>query len=688
MSKFLVSSIPPQSTTRVLSQLQDESEAALAEGTQDIDYVRGPFGVFGVKPDATEVSSGLVETCMELPQDDASAEGHNFPPQILEEEVEHEYGRVEHQPVGLSPWLQALLEPTTAHEDPGTFQTSSSSDDNELTRQVSPGLGFLGEAMLQVDPGPLRCDAMLSTGGDINSLSALGISNRSHRQIRRDSNWTSGEDNTDLAYDESQVLIGDEDNSSNAIVVPANFLSFSSPQQDAVLAMAIPLLQHYATAVTASMSPFRHSNTPWHTMFLSQVKICLAGLTLSENVDDTGLTTFYGSLAVSALSLGLTSQSQMWLDQAKSYHRQACGYARAILTKPFAHMNGDEYRANLIALLTMVQMSIFSGRREQTEGFLLEAEKLVRIRGLARRKSRKARLLHHCYVYMRLFHESTSPLPASVESTHRRQVRQAVECSGVTGSSDNLSFRLLQWDDLSREMTVLKPQLEGENDLHIARPGRFPTTMYPEIFGVPEDFMFLLSQVIRLGNEKDLAESGAEDATPLCGFMQRARVMEMSIDRLQSRPLVPQADNNPDVLPIVLHGMQIALSIYFYRRVYDVSSSMLQQRVAAVRDWLFAYDEANSDQQHLHGSFGLVWPAFVAACEAESLDLQESFRQWFHAAPRRSGLACDMNLEIVEKVWRARNADAGGLCGSWSWLRGVMGDRMTTQWTDMPQAFG
>lgn len=474
------------------------------------------------------------------------------------------------------------------------------------------------------------------------------------------------------------MLLTQDDLYSQSIGVPTVFPDFMEAHDNSLLAEAVPLLKHYTTTVIASMSPFRHSNTPWHVLFLAQLKTCLATLVLREVLDETQLTTFYGSLAVSALSLGTISQSSMWNQNALQYRRQACRNAFALLTKPRTSPNGsmsaDEYESMLIALLTMAQMSIFLGDRVQTEGFLLEVEKLVRLRGLTKKKSRKIRLLHHCYVYMRLFHESTCIASGMVESNHRRLVRQAVESSGVTGSTDNLSFRLLQWNDLVFEMTVMKDQEEGENDLHIARPGLFPTTMYPEIFGLPESVLFLLSQTIRLGNEKDLAErDNPTGPTSLRDFTRRAKAIERGINELQSRSgsLIPDT-NKRLILPTILDGLQSALAIYFYRRIYNLHSKMLQPQVTAVRDWLDSYDQANPDV--LQGSFGLVWPAFVAACEADGRHLRHSFRQWFCKAARRTGLVCiTENLRVIEKVWEARSGCEGS-DSSVNWLDVLRGD--------------
>ncbi|KAJ5684535.1 alpha-galactosidase A precursor [Penicillium maclennaniae] len=70
--------------------------------------------------------------------------------------------------------------------------------------------------------------------------------------------------------------------------------------------------------------------------------------------------------------------------------------------------------------------------RNQVEGYFLEAEKFIRMKGLKRKKSRKVRLLHHCYVLERIFHESI--FICGADSTQRRLVRRTIKsqrpCTG------------------------------------------------------------------------------------------------------------------------------------------------------------------------------------------------------------------------------------------------------------------
>ncbi len=349
---------------------------------------------------------------------------------------------------------------------------------------------------------------------------------------------------------------------------------------DSVPQDAASLLKHYTTTVITLLTPLRHTKTPWHVLFIPHIKHCLAALTLGEQLDHASATAFYGSLAISAFSLGGVSRSLMWRDRGNSYKQRAREHARLMLKTAYDILKTAKYKAILMALLTMVQLSMFAGTREQTDCYLVEAEKFIRLRGLNRRKSRKVRLLHHCYVFERLFHESI--FIDGTASQQRNHVRKAIESSGLAiHSRDSLSFRLPQFNNLDEEMSVVKTQEEGENDLHLGCLGDFPPTLYPEMSGVPESWMLLLSMTIRLGKEKDSAEAGnTSNVSNLKEFAARAKAIERRIHRLQPPRLdTASATSNQcelQVLDNMLDAVQQALVIYFYRRVYDVDASMLQ----------------------------------------------------------------------------------------------------------------
>ncbi|KAJ5524404.1 hypothetical protein N7494_011054 [Penicillium frequentans] len=602
MSQWLISAAPPKSTNQLLLTIDEESEK-YKPSPEGLQLSFGPFGVFQVQ----------------LEQDKPASPDDPLPP--VEE-----------------------------YED---ASTSSPSQDMSQVLEIFPitsefsqwSPGFMQSLLEQPDQGssPLSPDL-------------LGMT-------------------MDQTHVDTSVLPREYQLTNFLSESYCNLMSPTSLTSPPSLTRAIPqdavfLLKHYSSTVISLMTPVRHKKTPWHILFIPHVKECLAALALGEDMSHASLCNFYGTLAISAFSLGGISRSEKWLEQGETYLQRAREHAKLMLMTAYDIPKPAKYKAILMAILTMVQVSNFSGRgdRHQTEIYFLEAEKLIRLKGLKRKKSRKVRLLHHCYVFERMFHESIFICGAN--SVQRRHVRRAVESSGLSRCSvDGLSFRLYKWQNLEQEMLRVRDREEGENDLHLERPGLFSATLYPEIYGVPEPWVLLLSLVIRLGVEKDESEQEPNgNGLNLKDYISRAKALEDYINQMQ-RPkeaffMTHQSSIDQHILETMLEAMRHALAIYFYRRIYDLNASMLQDKVASVRDCLLQCEYADSSV--VHGSAGFIWPAFIAACEAEDPEVQKSFSAWFDISAQRSGLSCfKQTLISIEKIWEEKRRAQGR---SFTWL--------------------
>lgn len=604
MSEWLTSSVPPRLALWNISQIDDECEEAPT--FEDIQICRGPFGAFRLaraQPNPTRDP---------LPDwsEDIS------PPQVVVQTSDDYFS-----PPGftLSPNTQQLVQ---------TILDQSEQD---------PLSSFMDMWNVTMDSGRVE---EIFDDLPMPETQATLIAPPAAQSIQFPHFISDAQFNHLIAC------------SSGSLISTVN----SPVPQDAVF-----LLKHYSTTVLRLLTPFGHSKTPWHVLFIPHAKNCLAALTLGEDMDHASLCAFYGTLAISAFSFSGLSQSHTWLEQGQVYEQQAREHARLMLKTAYDVPKTAKYKSILMALLTMVQISMVSGNRDHTECYFLEAEKFIRLKGLNRKKSRKVRLLHHCYAFERIFHEST--FICGTNSSHRRHVRKAIVSSGlVVHSQDSLSFRLGDCSNLEQEMLKVKGQEEGENDLHLQLPGIWSATLYPEIFGVPEPWILLVSLVIRLGREKDAAEQqDVTDALSLKDFMSRAKAVERCINRLQrpggtaDAPLNHQPQNPRHALDCMLGAMQHALAIYFYRRVYDVDASMLQQNVVSVRDCLLRFESA--DPGMTCGSARLIWPAFMAAREAEDPEVQVSFTNWFKDSGQRSGLSFFTDtLSNIEQIWEEKRS--------------------------------
>ncbi|OQV00976.1 Fungal specific transcription factor domain-containing protein [Cladophialophora immunda] len=612
MSAWLVSSVHPKLTLRVLSQIDDECEHSAAQ--QQVQIQRGPFGAFSLSR-LPWIRSNEKDTGEELLEQGSSTEDLVR----LSDEC------VVSDDAPLSPWTQDLVQAIFSQSEQISVPASSdfwntTVDSNCIQEIFDDQIPMSMSATQEVFSTPLSSETY----------------------------------HFPHFMPEAQL--------SQSMIIPS--ISPVISPGDTVPQDVVTLLKHYATTVITLLTPLRHTKTPWHILFIPHIRHCLAALTLGEQLDHASLTALYGTLAISAFSLGGVSQSPTWHDKGKAYKQRAREHARLMLRTAYAVPKTAKYKSILMALLAMVQLSMFVGTRDQTDCYLLEAEKFIRLKGLNRKKSRKVRLLHHCYVFERLFHESIFICGAN--SPQRQHVRKAIESSGLAiHSRDSLSFRLPTWTNLDEEWSIVKSQEAGENDLHLERPGEFPPTLYPEIFAFPEPWLLVLSLTIRLGKEKDYAEAeGGTDALSLKDFASRAKAVERRLYRLQ-RPTDTahassglQSPRDWDVLNNMLDAVQQALIIYFNRRIHDLDASLLQQKVVGVRDCLLRCEIADPDV--VHGSAGFLWPAFIAACEAEDPEVQVSFSHWFKISAQRSGLSCfTKTLQSIEQIWHEKQTSSG-----------------------------
>ena len=610
MSEQLTSSVPPRLAHRYITSIDDECDETAA--FEDTEVFRGPFGAFKVTPKNYQAVSSL--PCDWLLDDSEVLD-------ISQDAFEIAQPEPFSIDVAMSPGTQeiinTILGPYDLDEQAYAIHSLDIDTDPSRIVVISDEMSIPGSSQTYVPP----------------------IVSHNNKVLY---------DATDLQF-----------------TLSPNPPGITSVSCTAMPQIAVTLLNHYTKTVLPLLTPFRHSKTPWHVLFVPHAKSCLAALVLREEVDLASRCAFFGTLAISAFSLGGVSHTRTWLEQGSSFKAQAHEHARSMLITAYDVPKTAKYKSILMALLIMVQVSVVYGDQDQTERYFLEAEKFIRLRGLNRRKSRKVRLLHHCYAFERIFYESTF-IPGA-NTGYRRRVRKAIESSGLdVYSRDSLSFYGVDsCSNLEQDMLKVKCQEEGENDLHLQKPGVWSGTLYPEIFGVPEQWLMLVSLIIRLGKEKEGIDDQANDKTKadkmsLRDFLSQAKATERFIHRLQRPRYNAELDS-------LLDAMQNALIIYFYRRIYDVNASMLQPWVLRVCECLIRV-ESKSDHEPTYGAARYVWPAFIAACEAEDTDVQASFSSWFRSSAQQSGLQLFSDtLANVERMWREkRGADLAG--GMITWL--------------------
>ncbi|KAF2154453.1 hypothetical protein K461DRAFT_327400 [Myriangium duriaei CBS 260.36] len=643
MSECLTASVAPRAAAGCLLEIDDECEQAGLSG--EVQVFRGPFGAFRLATPTSNRSSPR-----DPPFNSPIPEVYSSSPEEVIRCASDVYGIPQDSPSNITFSRDdfAQLGPSRPHSSNAYNHSRFSSLSPWVQREIESLLD--NNLLAPVAPTPL-------TDPQHQQQSPIFPGSPDHAQeiIQPTTPPT--------LYDYSTTVTYPQDPGSFSPYTPFDPEILSVPRSISPICEvpdgAVHLLKHHASTIIALMTPLRHTKTPWHVLFIPQAKTCLAALTMNEYLDHANLGLFHGILAMSAYSLAGISQSPQWLETGQRHHDRASSHIRSMLKTVYGPEKRAKYKSVIMALLIMVRVSIITGTRDQAEHYLLQAELYIRLRGLPRnKKSRKVRLLHHCYSFERVFHESTYIYGRDVPG--RAHIRSAVQSSGLSlaGQDSPGDFRLVKRQDLEREMRAAKSTEEGESDLHLENPGLWPPSLYGEIYGLPEAPLFLLSLCVRLANEKEALQTGTvEGHIDAADFLDRARVIERKIHDLQLVEGVEESWSGEDreVGAEVFEAMRSALIIYFYRRIYDIDAKMLQQKVVHVRDCLVRREGVN-------GLFQYAWVAFIAACEAEGQDVRESFAAWFRASAQKSGLSSFMNtLGVVERIAITGAASGMGL---------------------------
>ncbi|KAH8424022.1 fungal specific transcription factor domain-containing protein [Aspergillus melleus] len=448
--------------------------------------------------------------------------------------------------------------------------------------------------------------------------------------------------------------------------IPFHSFLFPNPQGSRFPGDSWLLLANYRDKVVPLLSPLNPSaKSPWHHLILPCAMNTMAEMTMGGTTSHARSALLHALLATSASHIQLssfTSPEDSW-NLTSHYYKQRARHdlRRCLQEEASSRVKKAKYKDILMALLSMAILNVFDADADSLLACLLVTEKYISRKGLSKPSlSRKARLLHHCYAYLRIFNESVVLSDVSTDPFHDLGV-----ALDPVSTAKAPRFRISRWSDTPDFALATVKSIElGHHDLHLEHPARWDLTMYPEIFGIPESFLSLMSHVTRLGNERDLLMSGRLDGPSpnTRDFLLRAKLVEEHICRWDPAQDPESSSQN---LPMML-AMQKALLIFFYRRFYDVQTTTLQQEVREVRDLLLTSKTAS------HNVY-MIWPGFIAACEALGPDLQDYYRGWFTDCFRNTGLpSFQVAKSIAESIWTS----------------GRGGQERSLQWPDVVRSSG
>ncbi|CAG8296681.1 unnamed protein product [Penicillium salamii] len=428
------------------------------------------------------------------------------------------------------------------------------------------------------------------------------------------------------------------------------------------------LLSHYKERIIPLISPLRRGQeTPWMNLVIPCAVTTLGELTLSGRVNHARLALLNAVWSTSAFHLGNNSTGcfDQWKASGERYLLQAQSHFQKCMEETcLSSSKTSKYKEILMAILSLSNAFMIKGDPEKRRAWLVQTEKFICVKGLSQPiLSAKKRALHHCYAYMRIMAETTcimGDLNANLTETNLSPHDNIPSLYGG-------EFRIYPNQEFSTTAMLMEKDPEmAQRDLHLAIPGYWSSTLFPTVYGVDEIFLMLLSQVIRLANERDLSmisNDPADRHLSLKEFWTRAKALERAIEHLLSPSLGTHPRGNIEGLATKVtataQAMYNALLIFFHRRIYEIDSRMLQGQVDEMRMCLIKakQEEGYHDDSN---SAALIWPAFIAACEAITPDLQSYFSTWFEFCARTTALVhASVAKDIFHTIWKKRSGANG-----------------------------
>ncbi|VUC31674.1 unnamed protein product [Clonostachys rosea] len=424
------------------------------------------------------------------------------------------------------------------------------------------------------------------------------------------------------------------------------------------------LFRYYeANVITPSASFFKSRKSPWRVILLPGATQTYTGLAVWNHVSETRMAMFYSLLAISAFHLNKTRPNdvtQHWRKRGLEAQRLAKKHLQLALQGEIQGPPRGKYKDLLMTILAMAMASALDDA-QNIRNFLLDAERLIRIRGIPKpKKSQKVLLLHHTYTHLRIMVESVCSMEYLESFNHASQPNLPSQNAYSLRNFQLAEERL----NLGLDPSSPKDDDEGYNDIHLETQGNWQKTMYPFLYALPESLTTLLSQTLSLANAKPqldrIALINPKTAAALAEhtFDLERNIWNWTLPSRTDSPLSPDISgseyapgiNNGDMdreeIKCVALAFHQAICIYFYRRIYKVYPRILQTAVAQTLEYLGPCMRGGSEERDFGTSL---------TCEAMTPELQEKSLEYLSRFDQKGSFWAPWQaVRIVKEVWKRR----------------------------------
>ncbi|KAL4926377.1 Zn(II)2Cys6 transcription factor [Aspergillus undulatus] len=408
--------------------------------------------------------------------------------------------------------------------------------------------------------------------------------------------------------------------------------------------------------------------SPWKVVNMPAALLALGALKMmvNDSVTHAQQAHLYAVLAFSAFDLATKSTDNyqsgsmdQWKHVAERSYEKAKFHVQMSLSEETEGPRNAKLKDQLMAVYVMVEFAIFTGEDRDARRYLVEAERLLRLRGVPKHSvSRKLRILINVYCWLRIASESTYVLDNySLSSEYS-------DTSNQTQRSRNQSVRLddfLHIENSEHDLNIDEPKNRRLDitDIHLQDSRYSSETLGRQVYGLPETWLSLLSQSTRLANVMKSVNTHNPNSTlnyaTHRALEERAGRLENAIHLFRARSTGSDYPNERETTyHLVLQAFNSALLIFFYRRVRHVHPAMLQSEVENVVTALTGVLSAFGESHSL--GLGMMWPLFVSGCEATNHGQRTVILDVLEKLKVDSGLAPLERAKVIfSEVWRRRD---------------------------------
>ncbi|KAL4954702.1 fungal-specific transcription factor domain-containing protein [Aspergillus filifer] len=440
-----------------------------------------------------------------------------------------------------------------------------------------------------------------------------------------------------------------------------------------LLEVAPKLLRNFQRSVIPQMTvtPLIRKS-PWEVVNMSAALHTLGSLTVVEpdSVSLARQAHLYSILACSATDLAMRSGGDIsnapesdWRMIAERYYEEAKIQMKGSLSHETAGPGKAKLKEQLMALFGMTEFAIFSGKDIDARHYLVDAERLLRLRLLPKPSvSRKLRILINVYCWLRIMSESTYVLHEYTLSNQHQQALNAFFQAQRSRDQDTRldDFRHIQSSEHDLNIDEPKARRLDITDIHLQDSRHSDETLGRQVYGIPETWLSLLSQTTRLANVMEIMRGETDQANMLNSSIhrdleERASRLETVIHSFSARPIESDYPaEQASKYRLIMEAFNSALLVFFYRRVRRVHPAILRSEVDKI---ILASSQlhATLDERETLG-LGTLWPLFVAGCEAITRAQRDSILQLLEKAKLKSGLApSERAKDIMSDVWKRQD---------------------------------